>query len=464
MTALCFDIASGGVSAALFNSQLAVVGRAATDWQFQTDKSGAATLSVDTVLEKFKTVLRELKITDPIDAIAIGCFMHGCVLLDADDRPLTPLFTWLDQRGEEGVAYVRSRLGERFHDRTGCRYHPMFPVFKLAALHLRDSALVAAATRVVSPKAYLVHRLTGVWLEDYGMASSWGLFDLQESHWDSGLLSLIGLNTAQLPSVAGRTQIAGQVTQRAAAEFGLTEGTPVINGSGDGFLASAGSDCETPARVAISLGTSAAVRQALPAAVLNSSSGTFCYKADENQFLLGCASNNGGNTLDWARSNFGELNSETEQDVPIFIPLLRGERSPEWDPRLSASFQDLRAHHRMSHMAHAVVEGVIFNLQWLDEILQQTSGSVASEIVLSGNGFLNNLAARILASIAGVPVLIPAEPGGASLRGAALCISRALGRKAPPLQLRKVPPLDNESIPKRYERYKELREHVKFPV
>ena len=90
----------------------------------------------------------------------------------------------------------------------------------------------------------------------------------------------------------------------------------------------------------------------------------------------------------------------------------------------------------------------------------ETSGQRASEIVLSGNGFLAAAAPGILASLAGVPVLMPADPGAASLRGAAVCAFRALGRKVPRLKANKVRSLDDPHLAKRYQRYKELRRQI----
>ena len=333
----------------------------------------------------------------------------------------------------------------------------MFPIFKLAALNLRDRSLVSGAKRVVSAKSFLVHSLTGVWIEDYGMASASGLFNLVDSDWDSSLLALAGLKPEQLPAVADRSHIAGHVTKEAAAEFGLAQGAIVVNGTGDGFFASLGSECETASRISVTLGTSAAARQALPKAVLDISSGTFCYEARQNQFLLGCAGNNGGNVLDWGRSMFGDVRAETGNDIPIFIPLLFGERSPGWNPRLTGSWYELTAHQTAIEMARSVVEGVVFNLHWFIEIIQEASRQPASEIVLSGNGFLNEAAPRILASVTGLKVLMPAEPGIASLRGAAACVFQALGREVLPLETREVLPLPDERVVSRYQRYKELR-------
>lgn len=460
MTVLCFDISSGGISAVLFNPKLEALRRADTQWQFLPDESGAATLSIETIVQRFKSAILDLSVREPLDAIGIGCFMHNCVLLDSGDKPLTPVFTWLDQRGEDGVTTIRSRLGDRFHERTGCRYHPMFPVFKLAALNLRDRALVSGAKRVVSAKSFLIYCLTGVWMEDYGMASSSGLYNLIDSDWDPQLLALAGLKPEQLPPVASRNHAVGRVTANASAEFGLAQDTVVINGSGDGFFASLGSDGETPSRISVTLGTSAVARQALPKPVLDASSGTFCYKAGENQFLLGCAGNNGGNVLDWGRSIFGDVSGETSKDLPIFIPLLYGERSPDWNPLLTGSWYGLTAHHTAVELARSVMEGVIFNLHWFIEIIQEASGQSASEIVLSGNGFLDSAAAHTLASIASIPVLTPQDPGMASLRGAAICALETLGFEIPPLQAEKVSPLSDSRITARYQQYKELRRRI----
>src|SRR5438128_6491288 len=168
------------------------------------------------------------------------------------------------------------------------------------------------------------------------MASASGMYNILDDRWDAELVRLAGLTEKHLPVVQGRTEIIGRVTSIAASEFGLPVNAVVINGSGDGFLANIGSECETPEKIAVTLGTSAVARQTVPRAVLNSASGTFCYEAAEDAYLLGCAGNNGGNVLDWGRSILGTLkDAALSSNPPIFVPLLYGERSPEWNPKLT---------------------------------------------------------------------------------------------------------------------------------
>jgi gluconokinase len=457
MNLLCFDIATGGISAALFDANLDVTRFAETQWTLQTDDQGAATVSISTVEAQFKRLIQQLNLKRDaaITAICMDCFMHNCVVLDDADQPLTPVFTWLDQRGEAGIDVVRGRVGNRFHELTGCHYHPMFPIFKLAAMRIEG------LRRVASVKAALLHRLTGRWVEDHGMASASGLFNIREGDWDPQLLGIVGLNSDNLPSLVSRTEIIGNLTPSAALQFALPYGIPVVNGSGDGFLANVGSECESPPKISVTLGTSAVVRQTLASPALDASSGTFCYRVDASSYLLGCAGSNGGNVLDWGRDVFGTLQNANESvDPPIFIPLLHGERSPDWNPQLTASWHGLKARHTAADLSRSILEGVIFNLAHFIDIVQSGSGEKASDLVLSGNGFLQPMTAPILAAVVGLPVWMPSVPGLASLRGAAICALRALGISFPRLSLSRVSPLADPNIVRRYEEYRSIRGRI----
>jgi gluconokinase len=300
--------------------------------------------------------------------------------------------------------------------------------------------------------------MTGTWVEDDGVASASGLFNITEREWDRDVLQILGLHPEQLPSIRSRNAIAGSVTSKAASEFGLPGGTPVILGSGDGFLANIGSECEVPSKIAVTLGTSAVVRQTLPAAVLDSDAGTFCYRADENAFLLGCAGSNGGNVLDWGRGILGTPNElDASENPPIFIPLLHGERSPDWNPHLTGSWYGLTSRHTAADLSKSILEGVIFNLGHFIEIVQQTSGEEATDLVLSGNGFLHPAAAPLLATVAKIATWVPSQPGLASLRGAGICALRALGQPLPTLKVDPVVPLTDPGIAQRYIEYRRIR-------
>jgi len=448
MNVLCFDISSGGLASAVFNEELAPSDIEEILWNIHVQPDGSAVLDPAKLLEALKT----RKDFDRVDAISFSGFMHSSLLLDANDRPLTPIFTWMDRRGVEAVDLIRRELGASFHQRTGCRFHPMFPIFKLAWLQMPQ------ARRCVSAKAFAIAALTGKWVEDHGTASASGLYNVREAGWDADLMRRVRIDPDALPPLVERHDIVEHY-----------EGKPVVAGSGDGFLANLGSGCDSPSRMAITLGTSSSARLVLPSAVLDDDAGTFCYRASKSAFLLGCASNNGGNVLDWARSVFGGVpeTSTSRSDIPTFIPLLNGERSPEWDPSLTARWVSVTSQHTTEDLARAVLDGVVFNLAHYADILTRASGAKPSEVILSGNGFMNPLAAETLAAVMDTRVLKPRTQGVASLRGAAVCGFQALGvdtSRAMEKLIADSEIIQPRNVPETRQRYKRYRVFRSLPV
>jgi gluconokinase len=461
MEVLCFDIGSGGITAARFNERLEVSALREVPWDLHRDAQGRATLSADHIEAAMVQLSKDLQGDASPAAVSIACFMHSFLVLSSCCAPLTPVFTWLDTTAPEGIDAVRRRLGDRFHERTGCHYHPMFPVFKLAANP------VGRGNRVGSPKAWLGWELTGSFVDDFGMAAASGLLNARTGKWDKELVGIANLELPDLPEVVNPETIVGAVNEAAVARFGIPRGTTVVSGSGDGFLANAGSGCTTPQRMAVTLGTSGVARQMVSTPALNPSAGTFCYRASSDGFLLGCASSNAGNVLDWARSSFGPVGAVAQgKNLPIFLPWINGERSLEWNPDLQPSWHDRTAEHTPADLARAAAEGVLFNLAQYVEVIERESGVVAEQVVLSGNGFRDVLLAAILASLLGRDLLQPYDAGLATLRGAAVCAWRALGHDAGAALKRMienaevVKPAADESLLKRFGRFKRLRAAV----
>src|SRR5215470_2465270 len=122
MRILSLDIATGGLSAAIFEETLEATGLVEIPWLIEVHRDGAAVLDPVEFEQGLSTIFRSFR---DYDAISISVFMHNCCLLDAADQALTPIFTWLDRTGMDGVEYVRRAIGDEFHSRTGCRYYPM---------------------------------------------------------------------------------------------------------------------------------------------------------------------------------------------------------------------------------------------------------------------------------------------------------------------------------------------------
>jgi gluconokinase len=387
--------------------------------------------------------------------------MHSFLFLSSCCAPLSPVFTWLDTTAPEGLGAVRRRLGDRLHQRTRCHYHPNLPGLKLAA------APPGRGNRVASPKSWLAWELTGSFVDDFGMASASGLLDVRSGNWAADILDIAGVESPDLPRLADPHEIVGKISEVSALRFGMPAGAPFVNGSGDGFLANAGSGCGPAERMAVTLGTSGAARRMTPSPSLNAAAGTFCYRASSNSFLLGCATSNGGNVLDWARNEFGpmERSVSADNDIPIFLPWMNGERSLEWNPDLRSGWHGRGPQHSPAQLLRAATEGVLFNMAQYVQVIERESGAAADQIVLSGNGFREPLLAPLLATLLGRELLYPQQPGLATLRGAAICAWRALGHDAGPAMERMlehadhIEPMRDAALLERFSRFKQIRAH-----
>jgi gluconokinase len=411
-------------------------------------------LSAGSVKQAFRRLEHSMSRDIPPAAILISSFMHSFVVLDAEGNSKTPVYTWMDGASPDGIAAIRNAIGSEFHHRTGCHYHPMFPVFKFASEIL---SYRGPSDRIVSPKTMLVESLTGECVEDFGMAAASGLLNVHSANWDADVLRAANVGSSNLPRLADRDAIVGRTTS----------GSVVVNGSGDGFMANIGSGCESSNRIAITLGTSAAVRQMVQEPALDPSAGTFCYRATAgNAFLLGCASNNGGNALDWARREFGAPapGFVPSREIPVFLPWLKGERSLEWKPELRPVWHGRRPDHTPAELHRSVMEGVLFNLAQYVEVIEKSSGVRANQIVLSGNGFLDPAAAPVLTTLVSRDTLQPASSGLGTLRGAAVCAWRALGYDATPEVERllndaaHIEPVRIPGLDERFDRFKQMRQ------
>ena len=427
-TVLAVDLASGGASAALIDSNLTPLRVSEIGWTFSGDAKGAATLSPELVNDALTRAIRSsIEGFPPPEAIVLSSMMHTLLARDEQGRAKSEIFTWLDRRGGEGVRQVEEALGAQFLSRTGIRFHPMFPVFKLAWLKSTAPAMFEGG-HFGSLKSSVVEELTGQEVEDTSSASASGLLNLESGEWDSEVLDLLRLSPAAMPRIVDPAEIAGHLKPEAAERLDLPPKLPVVAGGGDGFLANIGSGCRNATTIAVTCGTTASVRKLVSEPFVDPDAGTFCYRYDQTQFLLGCASSNGGNVLDWGRRVLEglEFNKDASPDPPLFIPFLRGERSPFWDSRLRAEWHGLAAEHDVQDLRRAVVEGLAFHLAIYVEQVDRVSKLDSDTAVLSGNGFREPALASLLASVLPQRTRIPHGAGLATLRGAARCAFWAL--------------------------------------
>ena len=339
------------------------------------------------------------------DALAISCFWHSLVAVDAHDRPLTPVLTWRDQVGE-----LPPLEREAYHRRTGCFVHPAYWPAKIERLTKEG----VAAARYLSFGDYLLLRLAGEARTSLSTASGTGLFDPNALRWDGETLDALGVDEAQLAPVSDEP-VSG-----------------VWPALGDGACSNVGAGCTTRGRAAVMVGTSAATRVVYSAHDAEPRPGLFLYRLDAQRFCEGGALSDGGNLHAWLVHTLRDLDTSSIAERPAaahgltFLPFLGGERSLGWDPNRRGSIEGLTFATTPLDIAQAALEGVCYRLA---EVLD-TIGGLESVVATGGALLANPGWLQVLADVLGRPVEVSGVAEG-SARGAALMALERLGLPVP---------------------------------
>jgi gluconokinase len=474
MLVLALDVGTSSVRARAFDAG----GRAQPDAEGQvsyeprTSPDGGVELDADRLLAA---------VGESIDACLAGCgasatriaavgasvFWHSLLALDATGRPLTPVITWADTRAARAAEALRRAHDERtIHARTGAPLHPAFFPAKLRWLREARPDLFARAAIWCGFGEYLQARLTGRLATSLSMASGTGLLDQGGGDWAPDVLALAGITAEQLPPIDDRA--APGLIAPHATRWPCLAGVPWHPARGDGACSSVGSDCGGPDRVALNVGTSAALRVVLPAAPGPHAAtpwGLWRYRVDGRRALVGGATSEGGNVLAWCRRHLvlpqdpGALEAALAAVPPdghglTALPFLAGERSPGWRPEARAGVTGISLATGAAEITRALLEGVAFRLAEIYDRLRPLAA--ADHVVAASGGALSHapLWAQILTDALGVPLALGGDPE-ASARGAALLVLEALGVPPPeaPAPLRVLRP-----VPEHHARYRAARE------
>jgi gluconokinase len=256
---------------------------------------------------------------------------------------------------------------------------------------LADAGLDLAAGMVLDQGSVLFQRLTGTFATTAALASGTGLLGVQSTGWDPEVSEVLGLSAARLPELIDARAHA-PLTSAGAALLDLPAGTPVLAPGPDGGLSQLGDEASKPGVLTFSMGTSGAMRLAVPTPVLSDRQSTWCYRSPDT-WLSGAATSGCCNAVDWARvaffgesTDFGALEAQLrpgQRDVPVFLPFLFGERCPGWHDQREGGFSGLTARHDTLDLYQAVLHGVVFNLLQCYEELRRLNGQ-PERIRLSG--------------------------------------------------------------------------------
>ena len=277
------------------------------------------------------------------------------------------------------------------------------------------------------------------------MASWSGLLNRRELTWDAEWLTRLPVKEEQLSPLGDLNTPCQGLRGEWAGRWPALAQVPWLPAVGDGAAANIGSGCDTPERIALTMGTTGAMRVVVGPDVSRVPDGLWLYRVDADRALLGGATTEGGNLYAWLRQLLRLPDGDTlEQELAsrapaahglTMLPFVSGERAPGWREDARAAIGGLSLHTTPVDVVQAGLEAIAYRFAIIYGRIAPHLATGDHDIIAGGGGLLSSPAwLQIMADVLGRPLHALSEREGTS-RGLALLAMEHLGEIARPSAL-----------------------------
>jgi gluconokinase len=378
---LTVDIGSSSVRALLFDRKGNALDSVFTQVRYspQTTPDGGSIIDPEVLCRNVfdsitKTIQQAGDHSARIAAVAMDTLVSSLVGVGEDGQPSTPIYTWADTRGGELSDKWIAQLAatglspEQYTQRTGCRIHTSYWPLRLLWLQAHSPEAFRRTAYWMSLGEYLYYRLTGRRHVSVSTASWSGLLNRHTLEWDSQVMASLPIQPEQLSTIFSQPQkIKGDEWAKRWPALRNALWTPPV---ADGAASNVGAGCTTSNYVALSVGTSGALRMVLPGSPETVPDGLFAYCVDEKRSLIGGSLSNAGNLYAWMQrvlrvtepEILEQLIAAIEPDSHglTLLPFLAGERAPGWNPAAQAVIMGMTLDTTPEYLVRAGLEAVAY--------------------------------------------------------------------------------------------------------
>ncbi|MEH7276037.1 gluconokinase [Neobacillus vireti] len=418
---------------------------------------------------------------DKLITIGFSAAMHSLICVNEEGSPISPALIWADGRSYPQAEAVKKTIGSSIYAKTGTPIHPMTPFNKLLWMKETNYQPYKDAAYFMSIKEYVIQAWFGERVIDYSMASATGLFNPAALGWEPETLEMTGVSKEQLSEIVSPTKVLTGLKREIAEEMGINQEMPFVMGAADGQLANLGIGAILPGEVAVSVGTSGAIRQFNKGVKIDENQETFCYSFTADTSIVGGPTNNGGIVLQWLKDllhdqrSFSDFLADADKVAPgadgmLFLPYLNGERAPIWNQQAKGNFYGVSITHKKEHFIRAVLEGITFNLYQIGKALERIAGA-PEKIYVNGGLARSPLWLQMMADVFNAEIYVP-ESHHSAAWGAAWTALVGIGKVDSFEEIKKNIPMGEAVLPNKenskvykeiYENYEKLaKDMVKF--
>jgi xylulokinase len=376
-----------------------------------------------------------------IKGIGISYQMHGLVLVDKDLQVLRPCIIWCDSRAVSIGSDAYEKLGESYFQQNLLNSPGNFTISKLKWIKDNEPDIYKRIYKILLPGDYINMKLSGEINTTISGLSEGMFWNFKEKRKAYEVLHHFDLEHTVIPDITETFSIMGRLSQTAAIETGLTEGTPITYRAGDQPNNALSLNIMRPGEIAATSGTSGVLFGIVDKQMYDPESrvNAFAHVNYEEDFkslgILLCI-NGAGIQYAWVKHQMstGDRNYEDMErmassvavgsDGICVLPFGNGaERIFENKTLGSHIFHlDFNRHSR-AHMYRASLEGVAFSFVYGVKILKDMGINIEVIRVANDNMFQSKIFATTIATLLNANIEVVDTNG-------AIGAARAAGVKA----------------------------------
>lgn len=448
---LGIDIGTSACKIAVFDRHGQVMSAASGDYEVYYPQEGWAEQDPEEWWEAVCRAVREsLKKGDiepeEIAGIGIDGQSWSAVAVGASGRALTNTPIWMDVRAADICDEMNEKIGaDNIFHMSGNSLQPSYTTAKILWYKRNKPEVYAQTVKILQSNSYIAYKLTGQLTQDLSQGYGLHCFDMHKGTWNKEMCEAFGIPVSLLPDIYPCHEIIGTVTEKAAAQCGLSAGTPVVAGGLDAACGTLGAGVIRPGECQEQGGQAGGMSICMDA-----------YKADERlilgfhvvpgRWLLQGGTTGGGGVMRWLERELAQyereqgkkmgksalelLNEEASEvaagcDGVLFLPYMAGERSPIWNPGAKGVYYGLDFSKTKGHFIRAAMEGVAFSLKHNLDTAREAGADI--QILRAVGGSANSLLwTQIKSDVTGKPVAVPSSDTATTL-GAAILAGVGVG-------------------------------------
>ena len=466
MPILAIDLGTSNVKAAVVDRDGTLLGTGSGSIETIHTPDGGAEQDAEqvwqTVLDAADQALASLPNRREVRGIACASQYSSIVPVDRDGRPTANMVVWMDQRGAP-ARLKKLPGGQRMKPNLyqmgrWVQIHGIPPLDSGAdsLAHMRWLKLARPdvyerTATFLEPMDYVAMRLSGRPVTNRCSSFLMLLTDNRRSDvvYHPTLLEWSGLDPRKLPKLVPVDEPLGPVLPEVAERLRVAEDTLVFPSINDTQAGGVGAAAFAGDHAGISIGTTGVCVTHVDfkrTDILNSL--VSMPSPFPGRYFVMAEAGIGGGALDYflerlvfAKDDFGDHSLaepfsvlaravaaiDPGSDGVLFLPWLTGSVTPAEDGRVRGGFLNLSLQTTREHLGRAVLEGVAFNLRWVQGRVARFAKRDISSIRFYGGGALSSIWAQIFADILQLPVEQLREPEYAACRGLALLGFHHLG-------------------------------------